>query len=155
MDEHPHQVEAFEGAWSSDRTRIVADSMNAPTHSIIGAAMQVHSVLGPGLPERIYEAALMIELAKRGIRARQQVPVEVEYEGKKVGEVRLDVLVEESVILELKAVEKVPDIHLAQLVNHLRAARLALGLVINFNVLRLKDGIYRRLNEAALPRTVT
>jgi GxxExxY protein len=81
----------------------------------------------------------------------QEHTIEVDYEGVNIGTLRIDVLVDDILVLELKAVEAVHDLHLAQLVSYLRAGRFALGLLINFNVLRLKDGIYRRLNSDALP----
>lgn len=128
----------------------VPDEWNLLTRRIIGCAMEVHSNLGPGYLERIYEDALMYELAQSGIAAQRQVEIVVPYKGISLGGQRLDVVVESLVVVEIKAVAEVPDLHLAQLVSYLRGAKLPLGLLINFNSRRLKDGIFRRLNDAAL-----
>ena len=113
------------------------------TGSIISAAMKVHSALGPGLLESAYEACLAHELRKRGFNVQQQVPLPVVYDGVRL-EVgyRIDVLVEDRVILELKACAIAP-IHEAQLLSYLKLSDKHVGLLINFNVLRLKDGIKR------------
>lgn len=153
MNDELNQIEVFEGAWTGVRGVGVPDAWNAISRSVIGAAMRVHSSLGPGLPERVYAEALMVEFRKQGICFQNEVVITVEYDGMPVGDVRLDLLVEGVLVLELKAVEAVSDLHLAQLVSYLRAGRFALGLLLNFNVPRLKDGIYRRLNAPALPRT--
>lgn len=114
--------------------------------------MRVHSALGPGLPERIYGAALTHELQRQGIDGSLEVPVTVVYEGRDVGLLRLDLVVDGSIVVELKAVEQVLDLHLAQLVSYLRAGRYPLGLLINFNVAHQRDGVYRRLNSDAIKR---
>jgi GxxExxY protein len=133
---------------------VVPDEWNRLTESILSCAYEVHTALGPGLTEAIYEAALVHELRRRGIRVEQQVPVQIRYKDLKLPPLRLDLLVEGLVIIELKALEAVPDVMLAKLVSYLRAADAPLGLLINFNVLQLKSGIYRRINpwaSAALP----
>jgi GxxExxY protein len=150
MDESRSQVEAFEGA-ALGRGRVVPTVWNQLTHEVIACAMRVHSVLGPGLPERMYAIALRRELDKARIAYVPECLIDVEYEGVSVGELRMDVLIDGLLVVELKAVESVSDLHLAQLVSYLRAGKLPLGLLINFNVLRLKDGIYRRLNADAVP----
>jgi GxxExxY protein len=150
VDEARNHVEAFEGA-AVGRGRSVPAAWNQLTHDVIGCAMRVHSALGPGLPEKMYGAALRRELDKCGMPHLQEHTIEVDYEGVNIGTLRIDVLVDDILVLELKAVEAAHDLHLAQLVSYLRAGRFALGLLINFNVLRLKDGIYRRLNSDALP----
>ncbi len=123
------------------------------TRRIIGCAMQVHSTLGPGLLERLYEEALCIEMRNAGLQFEQQRAFRVDYKGIALSEQRLDLVVDNTVIVELKAVSAVTDLHLAQLVSYLRAARLPIGLLVNFHVARLKDGIYRRLNTPpVLPR---
>jgi GxxExxY protein len=152
MDLRGEQIEAFEGAWTGMRGVDVPDELNQLTHAAIGAAMRVHSSLGPGLPERLYAAALAIELDRRGIRFAREVPVCVRYEGHELGELRLDLVVSDSIVVELKAVEAVHDLHLAQLVSYLKAGQFPLGVLINFNVPVLKDGIYRRVHSRALAR---
>ena len=114
------------------------------TARIIGCAMKVHSVLGPGLLESAYRLCLVHELKTSGLQAKAELPLPVVY-----GDVRLeagyriDILVEESVVLELKAVEELAPIHKAQLISYLKLGGYPLGLLINFNVVHLKDGIRR------------
>jgi len=114
------------------------------TGQIVDAAIKVHSVLGPGLLESAYEVCLAYELRKRGLRVRTQVPLPIVYEGVRL-EVgyRIDMLVEESVVVENKALTKVPFILEAQLLSHLKLSGHKVGLMINFHVRRLKDGITR------------
>ncbi len=123
--------------------------INDITGQIIDAAMKVHTRLGPGLLESSYEACLAYELTKRGIKVRTQVAQPIIYDEVKldVG-YRLDLLVEETVIVELKAVEHVIPIHRAQLITYLKLSDKRIGLLINFNVVRLKDGIERLANNA-------
>ncbi len=122
--------------------------LNAITQQVIGAAMEVHRALGPGLLESAYEACLVHELASRGLRVEPQKPMPVTYKGVHldVG-YRLDVLVEGKVILELKAVEQLLPIHEAQLLSYLRLSGCRLGLLINFNVPVLRQGIRRLVNN--------
>lgn len=111
---------------------------------IIGAAMKVHSALGPGLLESAYEACLVHELKKREMRVMSQVALPVHYDGVMIElGYRLDLLVENKVIVELKAVDKVSAVHQAQLLSYLKLSRKKLGLLINFNVMHLRDGIKR------------
>ena len=117
--------------------------VDALCHRVIGAAIEVHRLLGPGFLESVYEEALCIELSLRGIRFARQVPVGVDYKGKAVGEARLDLLVDECLVVELKAMEAIAPIHVAQVISYLRATRLALGLLITFNVAVLRRGIRR------------
>ncbi len=114
---------------------------------IIGAAMRVHSALGPGLLENAYEACLVYELEKRGLSVKRQVPMPVTYEGVAldVG-YRLDLLVADAVVIELKAVEKVLPLHGAQLLSYLRLGGYKLGFLLNFNVPHMRDGIKRVVN---------
>ncbi len=100
-------------------------------------------MLGPGYLESVYEEALAIELGLRGIGFRRQVPVTVSYKGREVGTARLDFLVEEILVVELKAVDDLAPIHLAQVLSYLKATSLPLALLINFNVPVLRDGIKR------------
>jgi GxxExxY protein len=112
-------------------------------YEVIGAAIEVHRVLGPGLFESIYEQALCIELNERKIPFVRQMEVDLRYKGQPVGKARLDLLVGGSVVLELKSVERLSDIHTAQVITYLSAAGFVLGLLINFNAKVLKDGIKR------------
>lgn len=112
-------------------------------HQVIGAALEVHRVLGPGFLESVYEQALCVELGLRGVPFARQVPVAVDYKGHPVGEGRLDLLVGESLIVQLKAIDALAGIHTAQLLSYLKASGHQLGLLINFNALLLKDGIKR------------
>ncbi len=111
---------------------------------IIGSAVEVHKELGPGLLENIYEKAMVIELLDRGFKVEQQVAIPVYYKGHKLDqELRLDLLVENLVIVELKAVDKLAPVHNAQLLTYLRLKKLWLGLLINFNEPMVTKGIRR------------
>jgi GxxExxY protein len=111
---------------------------------VIGAAIEVHRVLGPGLLESVYERALMIELADRGIAARNQVEVPASYKGRDLGiGFRADIIVEESLIVELKACSNIEPIHMAQTMSYQKQLRFKRGLLINFNCRLLKDSIKR------------
>ena len=112
-------------------------------HAVIGAAIEVHRSLGPGFLESVYEEALCIELDVRRIPFERQWPVAVNYKGHPVGEGRLDLLVGGMLVVELKAVEGVAPIHVAQVMSYLKATGHRLGLLINFNVPFLKSGIKR------------
>jgi GxxExxY protein len=113
------------------------------SYGIIGAAMEVHKILGAGFLESVYGDALAIELEHRHILFQREVEVSVNYKGKKVGVGRLDFLVDEIIILELKAVENLRPIHDAQVISYLKMTGHPLGLLINFNVPLLKEGIHR------------
>lgn len=121
--------------------------LNDITEQVIGAAIRVHKALGPGLLESAYEICLAHELNKSGLRFARQVPLPVEYDGMRLesGYV-LDLVVEDVVIIELKAVESLLPIHEAQLLTYLKLTGKRLGLLINFNVSVLKNGIRRRAN---------
>lgn len=112
-------------------------------HEVIGAAIEVHRALGPGFMESIYEEALCVELRLRQICFKRQLPIEVIHKEHVVGQGRLDLLVGDLLIVELKAVESLADIHTAQVISYLRAAKLELGLLINFNVPVLRQGVKR------------
>jgi GxxExxY protein len=121
--------------------------LNNITENIIGAAIQVHRVLGPGLLESAYEACLVFELAKRGLRLEQQKPIPLIYEQVKLEcGYRIDVLVEGSVVVEIKSVEALAPIHDAQVLSYLKLSGSKVALLINFNVRVLKDGIRRFIN---------
>ncbi len=102
------------------------------TQKIIGAAYRVHNALGFGFLEKVYENALFLELERLGIKAAQQVPIQVYYEGHVVGEYCADLWVEDRVIVEVKAIQALDRVHEAQLVNYLTATRIDIGLLINF-----------------------
>jgi GxxExxY protein len=128
-------------------TKDTKASSLAVSHTVIGAAIEVHRVIGPGLLESVYEMALCRELWLRGIEVERQVPVPVHYKGGVLGcDIRLDILVKRSVIVEVKAVEKLTPVHKAQLLTYLRLQDLWLGLLINFNVEVLRYGVRRVLN---------
>lgn len=110
----------------------------------IGAAIEVHKLLGPGLLEVLYHRALRHELALRGIPFRSEQPVPVSYKGHELGDdLRLDLVVADELIVELKAVESLHPIHEAQLITYLKLTGLRKGLLINFNVRLLRDGLKR------------
>ena len=104
---------------------------------------KVHSLLGPGLLENLYEEAMEHELKSRGIEYSRQKKLEIKYKGNSIGTYRLDYLIENKVIVELKCIEAIKNIHIAQVLTYLRAERLKVGLLINFNVDKLKEGIRR------------
>jgi len=117
------------------------------THAVITAAMRVHSALGPGLLESAYTACSQYELKKAGFRSEAQVPLPVVYDSVRL-EIgcRIDLLVENLVIVELKSVDAISPVHQAQIISYLKLSGRALGLLINFNVVHLKDGIKRFVN---------
>jgi GxxExxY protein len=105
--------------------------INDITYAVRGAVFEVNRTLGPGFLEKVYENALLVELRKRGLKADSQVPIKVSYKEEVVGEYVADILVEDKVIVELKAVESLEKIHEAQLLNYLRATRIQVGLLVN------------------------
>ena len=118
--------------------------INAITETIIGAAMKVHSALGPGLLESAYEACLAYELRKNGYDVKTQVELPVIYESVRIDlGYRIDLLVYDRVIVELKCVERIASVHEAQIISYLRLSRKNVGLLINFHVRHLRDGIRR------------
>ena len=117
------------------------------TSQIIAASIEVHKRLGPGLLESGYEACLVYELHKRGLKAIRQVEMPIIYDEVKIDVgYRIDIMVEDTVVLELKSVEKIIPLHEAQLLSYLKLSGKKVGLLINFNVTRLKDGITRMMN---------
>ncbi len=123
-------------------------SENQLAEKIIGAAIEVHKELGPGLLESAYEAALFFELNSMNLLVQKQVPVQTVYKGQSldVG-FRLDLLVADKVIVELKAVDQISNIHLAQTLTYLKICKKKLGLILNFNVRYLNSGIKRVVNN--------
>ena len=122
--------------------------INKLSSKIIGAAIEVHKILGPGLLESTYEECLCYELGVRNLKYERQKPLPIIYKNRTLESIyRLDVVVEDAIILELKSCEKVEPIHKAQLLTYLKLSGLHLGLILNFNVPILRDGITRMANE--------
>jgi GxxExxY protein len=123
-------------------------TINDITYGIIGAAYKVHNALGPGLLERFYQAAMEIQLQEDGFKIIPQAPVPIVYHGHNLGDdCRIDILVNDSVIIELKSVETVAKVHEKQLLSYLKLTNLHIGLLINFNEPNLQNGIYRIINN--------
>jgi GxxExxY protein len=120
-----------------------SEELDLLARRVIGAAIEVHRVLGPGFLESVYESALCLELSTRGVNYERQAVVAVEYKGHFVGEGRLDILVENQLVVELKTIEAFAPIHTAQVLSYLKATGCKLGLLINFNVPVLKQGLKR------------
>lgn len=118
-------------------------ALNRLAHQTIGAAIEVHRALGPGYLESVYGNALAVELAARAISFEREYPFEIIYKGSAVGSGRLDFLLESRLVVEAKTVEQFAPIHKAQVLSYLKATRLQLALLINFNVPTLKTGINR------------
>lgn len=125
------------------------------TAEIISAAIEVHCELGPGLLESIYESCLARELTGRGLSIRRQIELPITYKGEPVGPgYRIDMLVNDLVLLELKAVDRLEPVHEAQLLTYMKLARIPVGFLLNFNVEVMKAGIVRRvLTQSSPPRT--
>jgi GxxExxY protein len=119
------------------------DRINALARIAVDAAFQVHSTLGPGFLESVYRDAMAVELKLRGLPFGREVPIGVLYKGYTVGRGFLDLLIDERLVVELKAVEELAPIHTAQLLSYLKATRLPLGLLITFNVHQIRRGIRR------------
>lgn len=120
--------------------------INALTERVIGLAIEVHRVLGPGLLEKLYEDAIAYEFERAGIAYERQVVVRVGYKDTVLSTLRLDLVVEGTLVLELKCVDRLPDWEAPQLVSQLRSADFPVGLIINFHKQLLRDGITRRVN---------
>jgi GxxExxY protein len=122
--------------------------INKISSAVIKAAIDVHKELGPGLLESVYQSCMILELSEIGLKVNAEVPVSVKFRGKEITDqgFRIDLLVEDSLIVELKSVEQIKDIHKKQLLTYLRLANKPLGLLINFNEVLLKDGITRIIN---------
>ncbi len=120
---------------------------NQIAKEVVDAAVKIHTNLGPGLLESVYEAVLARELERRGLRVERQVPIPIEYEGLKFDEgFRADIIVEGKVILELKSVEQLAKVHYKQLSTYLKLADKRLGLLLNFGADLMKEGIKRIAN---------
>jgi len=123
------------------------DELNKLSGIILDSSIEVHRNLGPGLLESVYEVCLCKELASRGVRYERQVALPVVYKGETLNaDFRIDVLVDDKIVVELKAVELLMPVHKAQLLTYLKLADKKLGLLINFNVPRLIDGFVRMIN---------
>ncbi|MFN8372473.1 MAG: GxxExxY protein [Anaerolineae bacterium] len=125
------------------RYRELDAALDQLAHKVIGAAIEAHRILGPGFLEVVYEEALCMELEARHIAYDRQFVIGVNYKGRLIGEGRLDILIAKQLIVELKAVEALLPIHNAQLLSYLKTTGYPLGLLINFNVPILKQGIKR------------
>lgn len=112
-------------------------------HAVIGAAIEAHRHLGPGFLESVYEEALCLELAERQVPFERQKEINVLYKGRPIGKQRIDLMVGDVLVVELKAIDALAEIHKAQIISYLKATCLPLGLLINFNVPVLKNGIQR------------
>ena len=124
--------------------KAVPAALDALARQTVDAAFRVHSTLGPGLLESVYEQCLCHELDKRGLQCLRQVPLPLHYDGLRVDNAfRVDVLVEDVLIVEVKAAEKTNPLHEAQLLTYLRLSGRRIGLLMNFNVLLIRDGIRR------------
>ena len=122
--------------------------LNGLARATLDSAFRVHTELGPGLLESAYQACLVYELHKAGLEVATEVAVPVMYDGVQLTDVgyRIDVLVARELVVEVKSIEVVAPVHLSQLVSYLKLSNRRLGLLLNFNVDRLRDGIYRRVN---------
>jgi GxxExxY protein len=124
------------------------DRLNRLSNVIIGAALRVHRELGPGMLESGYEACLLFELTELGLKVERQKPLPLIYRGNRLDcGYRVDLLVQDSLVVEIKAIERLERVHSAQVLSPLRQLRLKLGLLINFNVRCLQDGIKRVVNN--------
>ena len=131
--------------------------LNFLSSNIIQAALTVHSELGPGLLESVYQDCMVIELRNMGVVVQAEVSLPVSYRGQRIRDegFRVDLLVGDLIIVELKSVEKVQPVHKKQLLTYLRLADKELGLLINFAVPRLKEGVYRVINNKKKLSSVT
>ena len=131
------------GAKGAKITREPGKEIEQLAHGVIGAAIEVHKVLGPGFLETVYEEALCIELEQREISFKRQFEIKIPYKGRQIGTSRLDLMVGNKLIVELKTVDNLGAIHMAQVLSYLKATGLSLALLINFNVRVLREGIKR------------
>lgn len=124
------------------------DTLNSLSYKVIGCAMEVYKTLGPGLLESAYEKALIHELKLEGIPVASQVEVGLNYKGINIGEgLRLDLLVDDKLIVEIKSVEEIKSVHHKQLLTYLKLMDKRVGLLINFNVNDIMDGVHRVVNK--------
>jgi GxxExxY protein len=121
--------------------------LNECARLVVDAAYEIYRTLGPGFLESVYQDALGLELGWRGLAYQREAPIALDYKGAPVGVARLDFLVAGQLVVELKAVDTLLPVHMAQLLSYLRAVREPLGLLINFNAPRFKDGVRRIINS--------
>lgn len=120
---------------------------NDLTYNVIGAAIEVHKELGPGLMEKVYQECMLHELHKKGLSAEMEVPMSVIYDDIEIKSgYRIDLLVENQLVVELKSVESISDLHKAQTLTYMKLGNYKIGLLINFNVTKLTNGITRFVN---------
>lgn len=132
-----------------DRPESISRTLDNVATVIVDAAFRVHSTLGPGLLESVYETCLEHELTKRGQSVSRQVSLPIHYDGSRLDAgLRLDLLVADSIIVEVKAIERLLPVHDAQLLTYLKLARKPLRFLINFNVTLIKEGIRRRISAS-------
>jgi GxxExxY protein len=125
----------------------LVERLNLLSNRVIGAAIRVHDEFGPGLLESAYEACLSFELLDQGLRVERQVPLPLVYRGQRLEcGYRIDMIVNDELIVEVKAIERLEKVHRAQLRSHLKLSKRTLGLLLNFNVRSLRDGIKRVVN---------
>jgi GxxExxY protein len=124
--------------------------LNHLSSQIIKAAINVHNELGPGLLESVYNACMVIELTDMGLKVGSEIPVPIVYRGRTISDngFRLDLLVNDAVVIELKSIDQVQPVHKKQLLTYLRLLKRPLGLLINFNEVQVRDGIHRIINSA-------
>ena len=136
----------FSKALTTEDTEDIPVTDDELATELLGCALKVHTVLGPGLLESVYEACLMHELGTRNIRSKRQVPISINYEGLKFDEgFRADLVLQDKVVVEIKAVERLLPIHTAQLLTYLKLTRLRVGYLLNFNVVHLRQGGMKRV----------
>ncbi len=122
--------------------------VDAISSDVIGEAIKIHRELGPGLLESVYEIVLSAALVRMGYKVSRQVPIDIEYDGLKIGAAfRVDILVEGILVVEIKAVEQLGKVHAKQLLTYLRLMKQPLGLILNFSGLTMKEGIRRLVND--------
>jgi GxxExxY protein len=122
---------------------VMLDGNTELTEKIIGCAIEVHRVLGPGLPEAVCETALCIEMQLRGIPFKRQVGVPVYYKGELISEYHPDLIIANEVIVEVKSIERIAEVHVAQVRTYLRITSLHVGLIMNFNSATMRAGVKR------------
>jgi GxxExxY protein len=143
----PVLSETEEYAWGEKGMQ--SKQLNEISHKIIGRAIEVHKIMGPGLLESIYQKCLIMELEQLGFFIQTECDVPIVYKGNKINDekLRIDMIVDHAILLELKSVEEVKPVHAKQLLTYLRLTKMPLGLLINFNTVRLVDGIQRIVND--------
>ncbi len=142
------QIDAAPKAATSGLTAEQRASLNKLSGAVVDAALRVHTELGPGLLESAYEVCLAYELRKRGLKVLQQVALPVVYEGQKLeAGYRIDLLIENVIVVEIKACEAFHPVHRAQLLSYLKLSERRLGFLFNFHVASMKDGIVRMVNN--------